>query len=145
MRPALSILAAAALWTGSLAPGAAQEARLVGLELMVSHASPKPGEIDPNAAELHSRLGKEFRYRSLRVISSQHMNLHVDEVGSMQLPTGSWVRVRPLDLDASGVLLAVDVEGSLQTDLRVPNRHQVVIGAERWEDGKLVITLEPRY
>jgi hypothetical protein len=29
--------------------------------------------------------------------------------------------------------------------LRVPNGHLVVIGAERFEDGKLVISLEPRW
>jgi len=39
----------------------------------------------------------------------------------------------------------VDLEGTLQGDLRVKNGHQVVIGAQRVADGKLVISLEPRF
>jgi hypothetical protein len=43
------------------------------------------------------------------------------------------------------VLLGVTVKGSLQTDLRIPNGHLVVIGAEGYQDGKLVISLEPSW
>jgi hypothetical protein len=43
------------------------------------------------------------------------------------------------------VLLALTVQGTLRTDMRVPNGHLVVIGAERFEDGKLVISLKPSW
>ena len=46
---------------------------------------------------------------------------------------------------ATGVLMAVEVQGLLRTRLRVPNHHQVVIGVQSYDDGRLVISLEPSY
>ncbi len=120
-------------------------AQHVGLLLTVSHASSHPGPIDPSAAELHRSLRREFRYESLRVIERHHMDLRMQEVGGVDLPTGKRVEVRPLSLTASGVLISVDIPGTLQTDLRVPNQKQVVIGVDRYEDGKLILTLQPDY
>ncbi len=124
---------------------AAQKAQRVDMRLTVSHLSSEPGPIDDSAADLHNRLRRDFRYRSVRVLESKRMRLNVNEVGSMQLPTGRLVRVRLLDVGSQGVLIAVDIDQTLQTDLRVRNRQQVVIGAERYQDGKLILTLEPRY
>ena len=69
----------------------------------------------------------------------------MQEVGGVDLPTGKRVEVMPLSLSASGVLISVDIPGTLQTDLRVPNQKQVVIGVDRYEDGKLILTLQPDY
>ena len=122
----------------------AQEQR-IDVELMVSHVSSAPGEIDPRARKLHQKLQGEFRYESLRVLQIRGLQLALNEVGSVGLPNGKSVRVRPLQLSGSGVLLAVDVEGAARMDLKVRNGHLVVIGAERYQDGKLVISLEPRW
>jgi hypothetical protein len=135
---ALSVLAP----ISALAQVAAQR---VGLLLTLSHASPHPGPIDPSVAELHRSLCREFRYESLRVIERRHMDLGMQEVGGVDLPTGKRVEVMPLSLSASGVLISVDIPGTLQTDLRVPNQKQVVIGVDRYEDGKLILTLQPDY
>lgn len=123
----------------------AQVIESVGLSLTLSHASPKPGPIDPGAAEIHRQLRREFRYESLRVIEQRHMNLRMQELGGIDLPTGKRVELRPLSLTPSGVLIAVEIEGTLQTDLRVPNRKLVVIGVDRYQDGKLILTLQPDY
>jgi hypothetical protein len=121
------------------------ELRRVGLSLTVSHASQQPGPIDPGAAEVHRRLRQEFRYESLRVIEKRHMDLRLQEIGGVDLPTGKVVRLRPIAVSPSGVLIAVEIPGTLQTDLRVPNRKQVVIGVDRYGDGKLILTLQPDY
>ena len=63
----------------------------------------------------------------------------------MKLPTGRAVRLRPMDVGDDGVLVAVEVEGGTEADLRVPNRRIVVIGGQPYEGGRLVISLEPRY
>ena len=60
----------------------------------------------------------------------------------MRLPSGKRLRVRPLQVGERGVLVAVAIEDTLQTDLRIRNGHLVVIGAEPYEEGKLVISLE---
>lgn len=128
----------------SASPSAAQPGRTVGLELTVSHASPHPGPVDPAAVRLHERLRDDFRYESLRVIERRRLDLRTGEIGGLDLPTGKRVRVRPLHMGASGVLLAVDIENTLQTDMRVPDRQPVVIGVDRYQDGKLILTLEPQ-
>jgi hypothetical protein len=138
----LAVAAVALVPVVALAQVAVQH---IGLSLTVSHASPQPGPIDPNAAEIHRSLRREFRYESLRVIERRHMDLRMQEVGGVDLPTGRRVEVRPLSLTASGVLISVDIPGTLQTDLRVPNRKQVVIGVDRYGDGKLILTLQPDY
>ena len=122
----------------------AQEQR-IDVELMVSHVSSAEGEIDPRGQKLHQKLQGQFRYESLRVLQTRVLRLELNEVGSVGLPNGKSVRVRPLQLSESGVLLAVDVEGAARMDLKVRNGHLVVIGAERYQDGKLVISLEPRW
>ena len=69
----------------------------------------------------------------------------MDQVGSVGLPNGKQARVRPLNVDGDSALLAVEIEGAVQTDLRVRKGHWVVIGAERYRDGKLVISLRSRW
>jgi hypothetical protein len=125
-------------------PTLAQTARRVGLDLTVSHASPHPGPVDPAAAQLHERLKHEFRYESLRVIERRRLDLRTGEIGGLDLPSGKRVRVRPLHMGAGGVLLAVDIENTLHSDMRVPDRQPVVIGVDRYDDGKLILTLEPQ-
>jgi hypothetical protein len=135
----------AALLAGLLfaGPAAAQPAPSVGLSLTVSHASPNPGPVDPGAARLHERLRDDFRYQSLRVLERRRLDLRTGETGGLDLPSGKRVRVRPLHMGAGGVLLAVDIENTLHTDMRVPDRTPVVIGVDRYDDGKLILTLEP--
>jgi len=136
----------AALLAGLLlvaAPALAQTARRVGLSLTVSHASQQPGPVDPALHDLHESLRDDFRYESLRVIERRRLDLRTGEIGGLDLPSGKRVRVRPLHMGPSGVLLAVDVENTLHTDMRVPDRKPVSIGLERYDDGKLILTLEP--
>jgi hypothetical protein len=117
----------------------------VAFHLMVSHVSQTPGPIDPRGDGLHAVLKREIRYESLKVLDTQVMALQLNDIGTMKLPTGRRVRVRPMDLGEDGVLVAVEIEGSTQADLRVPNRRIVVIGGQPYQDGRLVISLEPRY
>ena len=135
----------AVLAAGLALPALAQEVRRVGVEIVVNHAVRQPGPIDPSAQKLHETLRREFRYESLRVLSSRRLQLALDEIGGLKLPNGRWVRVRPLSVDDERVLIAVEVEGLLQTDLKMRNHHKVVIGAEPYKNGKLIITLEPDF
>lgn len=145
LRSPHSLATGAALLAGLVftAPALAQTARRVGLDLTVSHASPHPGPVDPAAARLHERLRDDFRYQSLRVIERRRLDLRTGEIGGLDLPSGKRVRVRPLHMGPSGVLLAIDIENTLHTDMRIPDRQPVVIGVDRYDDGKVILTLEP--
>lgn len=125
--------------------GPVRAAGPIQIEIVVSQISNQPGGIDERAKKLHRKLRREFRYQSLKVVQSKTFEIDVDEVASLELPNGRVVRVTPLLVDERGALLAVEVEGTLQTDLRVKSNHLVVIGAQRYGDGKLVISLQPRF
>lgn len=126
-------------------PAHAAPPKHIEVKITVSHALDKKGEIDPRGLELHAQLKPQFRYGGLRVLQSERLDLEIDEVGTVELPNGRKLRVRPLNVGPEGVLLSVSVQGTLWTDMRVRNGHLVVIGAERYEDGKLVISLEPHF
>lgn len=117
----------------------------VHFEVTVSQISGLPGEIDPRAAELDRRLRREFRYESLKVLAERKLELGIDDVGKVALPNGKTLQLKPLLADDKGVLLAVDLEGTMRGDLRVKSGHVVVIGAQRFGAGKLVISLVPRF
>lgn len=140
-----SLLAALLLSLAATAFAQPQSPRRVTVEVTVSHALDAKGEIDPRGKELNAFLKPQFRYGSLKVIQVEKLDLALDEVGTLELPNGRKFRVRPLDIGPEGVLLSVAVQGTLWTDMRVRNRHLVVIGAERYEAGKLVIAVEPSF
>lgn len=128
-----------------LAGAAAAQQGPIRVELMVSQISDGSGGIDARGQKLHAKLKDQFRYASLQVLETKQLQLAVDQVGSVTLPNGKRARVRPLQVDDASALLAVEVEGAVKTDVRVRNGHLVVIGAERYGDGKLVVSLEPHW
>jgi hypothetical protein len=136
---------AAGLLLAAAAAAPAEPPRRVSIDVTVSHALDAEGTIDPRAAELDTLLKPQFRYGGLKVLQEERLNLALDQVGTLQLPNGRKFRVRPLDIGPEGVLLSVSVQGTLWTDMRVRNGHPVVIGAERYEAGKLVIRLQPHF
>ena len=155
------VLAALAMLAITAGPGAAQQAQRpaptakpapkltqVRVMVVVHHLSKQPGPpgpVDPAAAKLEHRLSQDFNYKSARVMQTEEMTLALNQTGSMTLPTGRLLKVKPRKLGKRGLLMWVEIEGTLRTNLRVPNHHQVVIGAQHYQDGKLVITLEPEY
>ena len=81
----------------------------------------------------------------MRVIQQERVDLEMNRVGTVQLPDGRKVRMRPMHKGAKGVLMAVDVQGAVKLDARAPNHHKVVIGAGEYEDGNLAVSIEPDY
>lgn len=138
-------LAIGALLLLAAGPAIGQAVRRVRLDLTVSHATMQPGPVDPTAAELQASLREDFRYESIRVLERRRLDLKLQEIGGLDLPTGKRVRIRPLHMGEGGVLLAVDIEDTLHTDVRIPDRRPVVIGVDRYLDGKLILTVQPDY
>ncbi|TDJ14395.1 MAG: hypothetical protein E2O66_03240 [Deltaproteobacteria bacterium] len=126
-------------------PASAEEEKRIEVTLMVSRISDGPGGIDPRAGRLHQKLKSQFRYESLNVLQIHSLTLRIDQVGTELLPNGKKVRIRPLQLDDEGALLAVDVEGAVRGDYKLRNGHLLVFGAGQDGDGKLVISLEPHW
>jgi hypothetical protein len=115
------------------------------VDITVAEISDAKGGIDKRAKRLDDKLRKKFRYNSLRVLQERRLDLEMDEVGSVKLPTGRMFRVRPLNLGDRGLLMAVGWEGEMMMDMRAPNHHLLVIGGPAHGDGQLVISIEPEY
>ena len=145
-RLSATIAVLVAVWTW-FPPGAAfaQGGGAVGVDVMVSQISQQPCPADPRAQRLDAKLRGEFRYECLKVLKQQRLNVALNELASVALPNGRDLQLRPLSISDRGVLMAVNVEGSVQSDMQIPNGHLVAIGAGRYEDGKLVISLEPHF
>src|SRR5262245_48943665 len=118
---------------------------LVPVNVMVVHTSDAQGGVDPRARELDEKLKKQLRYNSMRVIQQERVDLEMNRVGTVELPDGRKVRMRPMHKGAKGVLMAVDVQGAVKLDARARNHHKVVIGAGEYEDGNLAVSIEPDY
>jgi len=117
----------------------------VPVNVMIVQTSNQKGAVDPRAQELHEKLKKQLRYKSMRVIQEQRVDLEMNRVGTVDLPDGRKVRMRPLHKGAKGLLMAVDVQGAVKLDARAPNHHKVVIGAGEYENGNLAVSIEPDY
>jgi hypothetical protein len=117
----------------------------VPVNVIVVHTSDDEGGIDPRARELDEKLKKQLRYKSMRVLQQERVDLEMNRVGTFELPDGRKVRMRPIHKGAKGVLMAVDVPGAVKLDARAPNHHKVVIGAGEYQDGNLAISIEPDY
>jgi hypothetical protein len=141
--PVASLLAALLL----AAPVAAEDPRPIDFEVTVVHVSSGKGGVEANdrARWVDRIIGPQIKYDSLRVLDFVRRQVPLDQIGSVKLPSGKRFRFRPMDLSDEGVLVAVDVEHSAQGDFRIPRRKPFVFGGQRYQDGQLVIILEPDY
>ena len=140
---AASLLAALLL----AGPVAAEDPQPIAFEVTVVHVSSRKGGVQANdrARRVDRIIGRQIKYDSLRVLDFRRQRVPMNQVGSVTLPGGKHFRFRPMDLSDDGVLVAVDVERSAQGDFRIPKRKPFVLGGQRYQDGQLVILLEPDY
>jgi hypothetical protein len=116
----------------------------VPLRVMVTRLSNDGRGIDPGARDLENKLSNQgIRYDSAQVLEKKRMQLQMNEVGTIDLPNGRKARVRPMHRSEDGVLMAVDVDGASKADVRAKPNHTVIFSAGPYEDGKLVLSVEP--
>ncbi len=139
----LVVIVSGALLAGN--PAWSQRERRFSVKVTVAEISNAEGKIDERAKRLDRNLRKKFKYNSLRVIKERRLELEIDQVGSVKLPSGRMFRVRPLNLGDRGLLMAVGWEGEVMMDLRAQNHHLLVIGGPAHGDGQLVVSIEPDY
>ncbi len=112
------------------------------LEVVVARLTIGQKTIDKGAKRLHAELKGQFRYEGIRVVETKRVRLVADEVWDLNLPTRRRLRIRPLVVEKGGALISVEISGLVQTDLRIKKGQLVIIGAEKYLDGKLVIALQ---
>jgi len=126
---------------------AAEDPRPISFDVTVVHVSNREGGVqaDARARRVDRIIGAQIKYDSLRVLDFTRRRVPLNQIGSVTLPGGKHFRFRPMDLSDEGVLVAVDVERSAQGDFRIPRRKPFIFGGQRYQDGQLVILLEPDF
>jgi hypothetical protein len=120
----------------------AEESHTFELKVIVASLTNQHNKIDKGAKRLHKELKNQFRYEGIRVLETRELELLVDDVFDMKLPTRRRLRIRPLVIEAESALFSVEISGLVQSDLRIKEGQLIIIGAERYLDGKLVIALQ---
>ncbi len=139
------VLLATCALAASLGPARTAAAETIEIEVTVAILSSEPGKVDPRGKKLLEKLSSQLRFESLKVIEQRQLVLAIDDVGEVMLPNRRVLRVKPLLVDARGALLAVEMEGTLESQLRVRSGHLVVLGPQRYQGGQLVVALEPHF
>ena len=142
-RVLLLALLLAALGSAGLASAGEQKCKRVPMNVLVTQMSNQGSGVDADAERLDGKLRPQFKYKSLKVIEKRRIDLDVDQVGKIDLPNGRAARVQPIHRGDDGVLMAVDVEDAAKIDARVKNHNLLVIRAGKYDDGDLVLSLEP--
>ena len=142
----------AALAVGLLAAAAHAEdpeRRRIPVQVKITHLSDGDSGVEPNAREIAEALERNhIRYPSAKVVQQQRLDLRLGETGTIKLHDGGTLYIQPMDLDARGVHMAVDVDGSTgveKTDFRVGDDKIVVIDGGYVGDDKRVISIQPDY
>ena len=118
----------------------------IPVRLTIAHVSTGEGGVDPRARKLQEMLERQqIRYPSIRVLAERVVKLRVGELGRFPLPKSGQLTIRLMHLDASGLLMALDVEGGMKTDVRLRDDHMMVLDAGPLGDGKRVVAIEPDY
>jgi hypothetical protein len=138
------VWAIAMLVIAGLGPTAvrADEKPTFELEVIVANLTNEHSKIDKGAKQLHKELKDQFRYEGIRVLETRELELSVDDVFDMKLPTRRRLRIRPLVIEKKSALVSVEISGLVQSDLRIKEGQLIIIGAEKYLDGKLVIALK---
>lgn len=112
------------------------------LQVIVANLTNETKKIDKGAKRLDKELRNQFRYEGIRVLETIDLKISGDDVWDLKLPSRRRLRIRPLVIEKDSALISVEVSGLVQSDLKVKRGQLVIIGAERFQDGKLVIAIE---
>ena len=112
------------------------------LKVIVANLTDSHKKIDEGARRLDKELKSQFRYEGIRVLDTVNVTLTGDEVWDHKLPSRRRLRIRPLVVKEGSALISVEISGLVQSDLKVKEGQLVIIGAERFGDGKLVIAID---
>ncbi len=137
---------AAVLALLALAAGAASAAEApVSVELGVAVASNEGSRIDPQLADIRTKLKAMFDYTSYRMLDRRKRTLAIGETGDFGLPGGRSMRVTPVPSAGNKVRLAVQLQEGprklLTTTLGLSRGGMVLVGGPSYQNGVLILII----
>ena len=117
----------------------------VSVDLGVAVASNEGTRIDPQLADLRTKLKAMFDYTSYRMVDRRKRTLAIGETGEFPLPGGRSMRVTPAPSSGGKVRLAVQImEGQgnlLTTTLGLSRGGMVLVGGPAYQNGVLILII----
>ena len=138
----LALVLACLVPGASGAESAGGKAPTFEIRVLIANLTNDRDKIDKEAQRLDKALKSQFRYEGIRVLDSVNVTLSGDEVWNLKLPSRRRLRIRPLVVEAESALISVEISGLVQSDLKIKSGQLVIIGAERFHEGKLVIAID---
>ncbi len=149
-RRRLALWVVASWLVGAVSPQlvrADEQAQPVLFRVTTVHLSNQEGPADTSelGRRIDGLLAGQVPYKSLKILSTTERRIPMNEIFETKLPNGRHFRFRPMDVNANGVLVAVDVEEGTQGDFRVRDEKPLLLGGQVHQGGKLVVVVEPDY
>lgn len=117
----------------------------VKTKVKVIHASTRSNHIDPGLAPIISEIGSVFKYTSYRLISSDVMNLGVNQTGRVSLPGKRSLVLTPLPMKGKRIPYQINIlkkkRSAFQTKVLLKNNSSVTIGGPAYKDGVLLFNI----
>ena len=138
------LLAASAVGVGVFGLAAAAAAQ-VELDVQVVHGSNEieQASMDPACAEIAGRLPMKFK--SLRMIKRQRLQLKFGQAGMMSLPTGRRIRLLPISIVKDRLHLHFQMPDVVDTRIQMRTGRPVIVGGEAHERGRIIIMITPTF
>ncbi len=143
-RPALRTFAVGLLLAG--AASAQEDARdipPVTFKISIARALPQEGAVDPDCLELSRRL--PMRFGSIRGCAPRVFRVPFGEYAVMQLPTGSAIRILPVQVHRNQLHMQFELPGVVNTRLQMAHGRPVIMGGLPHEGGLLIIQVVPEF
>ena len=101
--------------------------------------------IDPHLGPMGPRLRKMFKYTTYHLVSEQNGRTEMGKMIEFEMPGGRILHIQPRSVEgnmiAMEVLLFQGEKPMLTTDLKLPNKGNLIVGGPHYEQGDLIITI----
>lgn len=143
-RPALLTFAAGFLLAGAAsAQEVSRDIPPVTFKISIARALPQEGGIEPDCLELSRRL--PMRFGSISHCAPRVFRVPFGERAEMQLPTGSAIRILPVQVHRDQLHMQFELPGVVNTRLQMTHGRPVIMGGLPHEGGLLIIQVVPEF
>lgn len=130
---------------GIAAAQAPSRPRVVILQIESVLAADTNQGVDPQLGAMGPRLEKMFHYSTYHLVSEQNGRTEMGKMIEFEMPGGRVLHIQPRSIEGNmigmEVLLFQGEKPVLTTDLKLPNKGNLIVGGPRYEQGALIITI----
>ena len=125
------------------AQGAGPAVPPIRVVVSVGYAMSEQGSIHSEFRGFHSQTPR--RFGSIQMHEQRVYDLKFGEEGRLSLPTGTEIRMRPIEIHGRKLHLQFEMPGVVNTRMQLPNGRPVILGGVPFKHGQLIIQVRPDF